>query len=105
MGTDAARFLFYLSAGCALTPFVLMYGAWIALRLHKLSVARWRGYQRLWLRLGIVLILVGGGVQAFAPQAAHPAGVVALIGGVLNTLVAVFQGRIVDILTRKPPER
>ena len=103
MGTDSAKFFFYVAAFCALTPFVVMYAAWIALRLRKLSVARWKGYQRIWLRIGVILLLAGGSIYAFAPPEAHPSAFVAILGGALNALVAVFQARIVEILTRKPP--
>ncbi len=94
--------MFYVAAVLSLPPFVVMYVAWIALRLKKMSLARWRRYQRLWFYLGITLMGMGALFHLFGTEEAKPAAFTALLGGVLNTVVALFQGRIVELLTKPP---
>jgi len=95
------RILFWAVAAISIPPFLFMYGAWIALRLKKLGLARWRRWQVIWLRLGISLLAVGLLLRLAAPPAGRPAAYASLMGGLTNTLVAFFQGRVVDLLTRR----
>ncbi len=102
MNSDFWRVMFYVLAGLSVPPFVIMYVAWIALRLKKMRLARWRRYQRLWFYLGVTLMGTGAILHLLGPLEAHVAANTALIGGMLNALVALFQGRIVEVLTRPP---
>ena len=102
MNSDFWRVVFYVLAGFSVPPFLIMYVAWIALRLKKMRLSRWRRYQRLWFYLGVTLLGTGAIFHLFGPEEAQVAANTALLGGMLNAVVALFQGRIVDVLTRPP---
>ena len=97
-----AETLFWTFSLVAALLFLLQAVLWAAVRMRKVTIARWRQLSRTWFVCGILLFAAASAAWVWGDAAmkgrAAPAGI---MGGLFNALIALFHQRVVTILSRR----
>jgi len=92
---------FWACAGLSCLLFVIQSVLWTAMRMRKISVARWTVWARR-IRLVGCLLLAIGAILWIGDGNARTAALFAIFGGGMNALVASFHLAVVSYLSRPP---
>ena len=102
MNATLVKVAFWITGALSLAPFLFQFVAWIRFRLRRIPLQRWRRLNRLWLRWGLTLLVVGAALYFLGPPEMLACALTALLGGLLTSIVALFQGRVAELLARPP---